>query len=171
MDRLERQLRTLQETGEGLEQIYEETEKAVFLVAYSYLRDRGLAEDVRQDVYLRVREKAAQYRPGTNPKAWILTIARNLSLNLIKKRRECLVDFAENERLGGVAPDEGAGGLLIERAREILSAEQFQILYLVVVAGYKRREIAAYLEMPIGTVTWKYQESLKILRKAFKEEL
>lgn len=38
------------------------------------------------------------------------------------------------------------------------------------IAGYKRREVAAMLDMPIGTVTWKNNEALKKLRKALETE-
>ncbi len=172
MSSLERNIQRLQRTNTGLDEIYREMEKAVFLVAYSYLKDKYLAEDVRQEVFVKVAQNISGYRKGTNAKAWILTIAKNLSLNLLKKRRECFVDFTENESLYGTYSVEDRGGdNLIERARDILSQEQFEIVYLVVVAGYKRREIAEYLQMPIGTVTWKYNESLKLLKNAFKEEI
>ena len=38
------------------------------------------------------------------------------------------------------------------------------------VAGYKRREVAAMLQMPVGTVTWKNNEALKKLRKYLEKE-
>ena len=52
----------------------------------------------------------------------------------------------------------------------IVSHELGQIVMLCQVAGYKRREVAQMLDMPIGTVTWKNNEALKKLKQTLKEE-
>lgn len=55
-------------------------------------------------------------------------------------------------------------------AAKVLSEEEYNILMLCHVAGYKRREVAQMLQMPIGTVTWKNNEALKKLKKVLSEE-
>ena len=59
---------------------------------------------------------------------------------------------------------------IFDAAAKILTEEEYEILMLCQVAGYKRREVAAMLQKPIGTVTWKNNEALKKLRKYLEKE-
>ena len=51
-----------------------------------------------------------------------------------------------------------------------LKEEDYKILYLYIIGEYKHREIAEILNLPLGTVTWKYKNSLKKLKKVLLEE-
>ncbi|MDE7300694.1 MAG: RNA polymerase subunit sigma-24, partial [Clostridia bacterium] len=66
----------------AFEKIYSLTSKTVYYVALSVVKERSLAEDVMQSVYLNVLKFARQYRKGSNAKAWIARITRNEALNL-----------------------------------------------------------------------------------------
>lgn len=55
-------------------------------------------------------------------------------------------------------------------AKKILKEEDYKILYLYIIGEYKHREIAEILNLPLGTVTWKYKNSLKKLKKVLLEE-
>ncbi len=154
----------------ALEGIYGETRRAVYYTALSVVKERMLAEDVMQSCYLAVMQSASQYRAGTNARAWIVKIARNLALNLAKKRgRELSVDERESPHLFGSGGAEEYG-YLIDCARRNLPGEEFNILMLAAVEGYKRREIARILEMPLPTVTWKYHRAVKKLREILDGE-
>ena len=54
--------------------------------------------------------------------------------------------------------------------KKILKEEDYKILYLYIIGEYKHREIAEILNLPLGTVTWKYKNSLKKLKKVLLEE-
>ncbi len=150
----------------AFEEIYVRTKKTVYYVALSYLRERSLAEDVMQSTYLNVIKSASSYREGTNAAAWIMKIARNEALNLKKSRsRESNVDAEENQSVYGACATDDYG-LLIDLARKLLADDEFQILMLVTACGYKRREISAMLDMPVPTVTWKYNSAIKKMRRA-----
>ncbi len=151
------------------EQIYEQTRKSVYYTALSVLRDKHLAEDVMQTTYLRVLKSAKSYKVGTNAAAWIARIARNEALNAAKSRaREQSVDTAENAAIFGASQTDDYG-LLIDAARRLLPEDEFTILMLVTTGGFKRREIGEMLDMPIPTVTWKYNNAISKLRKALKQ--
>lgn len=154
----------------AFDEIYRQTQKSVYYVALSVLRDKHLAEDVMQTTYLRVLKNIQSYTIGTNASAWIVKIAKNEALNLKKARmREEAVDEYDNLTLFGVSkPDEY--GELIDLAKRILDDDEFSILMLVTAAGYKRKEIGQMLDMPIPTVTWKYNNALSKLREALKKE-
>ncbi len=153
----------------AFEQIYTNTQKAVYYTALSVLRDRALAEDVMQSTYLKVITNAHRYELGTNAVAWILRITRNEALNTQSRRqRETPVDeCADDGIFGHSSPDDY--GLLIDAARKTLDEEQFRIVMLITASGYKRKEIARMLDLPVSTVTWKYNQATEKLRKVLSD--
>lgn len=165
---LDEQLKRLAAGDMGaFEEVYAETRRAVYYTALSVVKETALAEDVMQSCYLKVIRYASWYKSG-NARAWIVRIARNEAVNLIKRRaREQSVDERENLALFGTQETEHA--YLIDLARKELSSEEFTIVMLIAVEGYKRREIADIFGMPVPTVTWKYHRALSKLKKVIKE--
>ena len=155
----------------AFDEIYHRTRKSVYYVAFSVLRDGYLAEDVMQTTYMRVIKNIRSYVFGTNPAAWIVKIAKNEALNVKKTRaRESLTDdFTDCPEHGSDEPYKY--GELIDLARRNLDEDEFSVMMLVSVCGYKRREIGDMLDMPVSTVTWKYKNALGKMRVALKEGL
>lgn len=150
--------------------LYERTRRTVYYIALSYVRERMLAEDVMQTTYLKVLGNASRYRRGTNAGAWIARIARNEAIDLMRRRsRELSVDERENPLPFGTR-DVDDYGLLIDLARRILKQEEFSVLMLAAAEGYKRREIAQMLSMPLPTVSWHYARAVKKMQAALREE-
>ena len=167
---IDKQLKKLS-TGDvsAFESIYEQTRKTAYFIALSVLKERALAEDVMQSAYLNIIKNASSYRAGTNAMAWIASIVRNEALNLKKKRdREIYVDEKANLAVFGTAQTDDYG-LLTDLARRLLPQDEFEILMLVAAAGYKRREIADMLGIPVSTVTWKFNCAAEKMRKALKD--
>ena len=154
----------------AFDEVYNRTRKSVYYVALSILRDKTLAEDVMQTTYMRVLKNIQSYALGTNASAWIIKIAKNEAINMKKVRmREQSVDEYENLTLFGVnEPD--TYGELTDLAKRLLADDEFSILMLVTACGYKRKEIGKMFDMPIPTVTWKYQNALLKLRNALEKE-
>ena len=71
---------------EGLAELYRLTHAAVYGFALSIVKNAQDAEDVLQDVYLQVWQSAGSYRSQGKPMAWLLTIARNLSLSRLRAK-------------------------------------------------------------------------------------
>ena len=157
---------------EALEDVYNQTRKGVFNLVLPMVRDYYLAEDVTEQTYVLIYERAKQYQKGTSPINWILTIAKNLALKEIEKNnREIVTDFQEGENSNLVfenAPSE-YDTPITNLANQVLSPEEYQILMLHAVSEYKHREIADILNIPLGTVTWKYNEAVKKLKQAIKK--
>lgn len=153
----------------AFEKIYSLTSKTVYYVALSVVRERALAEDVMQSTYLNVLKFARQYRKGSNAKAWIARITRNEALNLRRSNvREEYVDETENAELFGTEQTDDYG-LLIDMARKLLTTDELAVLLMAMSEGYKRREIAEILDMPVSTVTWKYNKAIEKMREALKD--
>lgn len=149
---------------ESLAALYHETKSAVYGFALSILKNAHDAEDVLQETYLKVYAAAGEYRSG-RPLAWILTIARNLSLMKLREHKKS-AQLQDSQWEALEAPQRGSpeDRLVLERVLGQLSAEESQIVLLHTAAGFKHREIAALLELPIATVLSKYHRALKKLK-------
>ena len=137
-------------------------------MALSVLKDRGLAEEIMQETYIRMLKNLDSFDDGKNAMNWLLTMAKNLAINLYNRnKREIITDPSL------VAPDAQytmRDNGLIDMALKNLSQTEFNVLTLCELKGYKRREVAQMLDMPIGTVTWHYNRALKKLREILSKE-
>ncbi len=151
---------------EALAQLYHRTRTAVFGLALSYLKNRHDAEDVTQDTFVRVWENAPSYRPQGKPMAWLLTIARNLSL--MKLREKDRTESLPEEDWALPGPDDALtteDRTVLSAAMSVLEDEEQRIVLLHAVTGLKHREIAESLSLPLSTVLSKYHRALKKLRR------
>ena len=162
-------LEAMKRGDEGaFEYIYNYAKNAVFYCAYSILKDRGLAEDIMQNTFIKVRQYVYSYQKGTKPLAWITTIARNLSINEHNRRkREIYTDFTDyNSKASYTMSDDK---LVLDAAFKHLKEKDRQIVIMHVLGGLKHRELAEIFNMPLGTVLFKYNSALKKLRKYITE--
>lgn len=143
----------------ALERLYSDLRVSVFAVALAVVRDRATAEDVLHDTFVRVCEHAGSYRPGTRPRAWVLTIARNLAIDAVRRR-------AREASLGGAhagAAEAGLAPQIWTDALMTLEQVERELVVLHAVAGLTHAEIAERLGLPPGTVRWKYRVALERL--------
>lgn len=150
----------------ALEALYRRTQTAVYGFALSVLKNAHDAEDVLHDCYVAVWDGAAQYRSQRKPMAWLITIAKNLCLGQLRAQRKTM---EMPEELPFLSAD--AAGISVED-RTVLSAcmqrlsdGERQIVTLHAVAGFKHREIAAILHMPLATVLSKYNRAIRKLKQ------
>lgn len=151
----------------AFEELYVQTERAVYAYVFSILKNPEDTQDVVQDTYLRIRAAAHLYQPQGKPMAWIFTIARNLTHNLQRRnvRSVYLEDGDLENRKDFSYVTDPTDRLILEAAMELLSEEERQILLLHALSGMKHREIAKSMGVPLSTVLSRYQRSLKKLRK------
>ncbi len=156
---------------DGLATLYEQSNRVVFAFILPLINDYQLAEDIMQDTYVKVYQSIASYTKGTNGLSWLLTIAKNMALTLLERqKREEKVDFdASYERAGAIIEHPNLDHPTIDLAKRLLPNDEQQIVFLYVIGEYKHREIAELLNLPIGTVTWKYQQAMKKLRDYYKK--
>lgn len=158
----------LQGDKEAFDYIYDATHKIVYFNILYIVKSKMTAEDLLHDTYIRAIQNLASYQQGTNFTAWVVRIGKNLALNYIQRyKRETLTDFSEQSYRFGTTETELP--YIFDVARKVLSEEEYQIVMMCQVAGYKRREVAAMLDMPIATITWKNNHALKKLQKHLQE--
>ena len=155
----------------ALESLYLQTEKAVYALALSILRNPDDAQDVTQEVYLKVRAAAHLYVPQGKPLAWLFTITRNLCRDLqrVQARTGQAPDGLEDDVRFSYVSDP-TDRLVLEAALKTLGEEERQVVLLHAVSGLKHREIAQDLGLPLSTVLSRYNRALKKLKRHLTEE-
>lgn len=146
--------------------LYENAKTAVYGFALSLLKNTHDAEDVLQDCFVKVFEASPTYRAEGKPLAWILTIARNLCLQKLREHKRN-ADIPEEDWEPYLASREEISvedRVVLETCMKHLSEEERQIVMLYAVAGFKHREIASVLSLPLATVLSKYHRALKKLK-------
>lgn len=132
------------------------------------------ADDLVQDCLLKAMEKNHLYKRGTNLRAWLLTILRNLFINGYRRRqtRGTPVSFDEHYHdAGGPAPFSArATRDQIAAAIRNLPAEQREVVVLIPMQGFSYEEVARITEVPLGTVRSRLSRARKALKKALDSE-
>lgn len=132
----------------------------LFRFAFKLTSNREDANDLLQETSLKALDNEDKYAPDTNFKGWIYTIMRNLFINNYRKivREQTYVDQTESQYHLNLSQDSGfesAGGAYdlkeMHRTVAALPAE-YRIPFSMHVAGFKYREIAEKLGLPLGTI-------------------
>lgn len=155
---------------EDMSELYSRTRTAVYSLALSYLGNAHDAQDITQDTFVQVWERAGQYRTNGSPMGWLLTVCRNLALMRIRKAdRHADLDDSGWDAIPaeekGLSVEERA---LLQDALALLDKNERRVVMLHAAAGMKHREIAVLLEMPLATVLSKYHRAIKKLRAFMK---
>jgi RNA polymerase sigma-70 factor (ECF subfamily) len=156
----------------AMKQLYDSMSKDIYTFLLIVCRDRFTAEDAMQETLIAIYEKAGSYRFFKNPRAWILTIAKNKAISIIRKNSHTVnAGSMENLRSAQSEIPENAVLDQIQAAAllSILSADDKKIVLLHTVYGFKHREIAEITGLPLGTVTWRYKQSIDRMKAAGKD--
>jgi RNA polymerase sigma factor (sigma-70 family) len=148
--------------------LYSEMHKNVFSYALSIVRNTQLADDISQDVFVKIRTSADKYAAGKNPVGWILTLTRNTAFDALKKQKHEMPFDVIQDDVSEYSADNIADNILLKEAMERLTKVERQIVMLYLVVGISQKEIAGLLKLPLTTVNWKYRVSIKKLAAILK---
>ena len=147
-------------------EFYEKTKTSVYGFALSIIKNTHDAEDVTQNTYVSIYNNAKNYQNRGKAMAWVLTIAKNLCLEKMRKdkREERLPEFSDytarfSEKMNF---DEK---MLVEFCLNSLKVNERKIVVLHAISGLRHREIAKLLGMPLGTVLSTYNRALNKIKK------
>jgi len=132
--------------------------RKVFGLAYSFLRDREAAEDVTQEVFIKVWRALPGFDGRASMSTWIYTIARNASLSALRARRpqSSLSDPEVMQAVESLDPVPSADAMVdraaILRLVDQLPTKQRQVIMLFYMQAQSHEEVATMLGMPVGTV-------------------
>ena len=149
------------------EKLVDEHQSMVFSLAWRMTGDRGLAEEVAQDVFLELDRHMERIESPEHALNWLRRVAVSRSADALRRRRVRGVDlWVEIEEKHG-APAEERQSPLISRLEHLLSTlpeAQRAALVLRYQEDMTPEEIAAMVDAPLGTVKSNLQRGLKLLR-------
>ena len=154
---------------EYFDEFYNATKKPVFHMIYSYLNDTSESEDLLQDTYIKFLKYKNRINPNKNILAYLLEIAKTISLNYIKKRKRIVpldteIEIPDNPKENRSLDESEINKLM----RSVLRDIEYQIVILHVVDGFTHKEISEMLKKPLGTITWTYNKALEKIRREYK---
>ena len=143
--------------------------------AYKLTTDREEANDLLQETSLKALDNEDKYMPDTNFKGWMYTIMRNIFINNYRKvvRDQTFVDRTENLYHLNLPQESGFESTessydLKEMHRIVNSLpKEYKVPFEMHVSGFKYREIAEKLNLPLGTV----KSRIFFTRQKLQEEL
>lgn len=146
----------------AFEEIYGDMKTPIMTVIFRIVQNKETAEDLLQEVFIKLY--LSPPKDVAKPRAYIFKTAGNLALDALRAAKQT-VSLDDCEELmytnGESDPSEK---LDIEQALGKLDEKKRQIVTLHINAGFKFREIAEILDIPLGTAIWRYNDAVKQLR-------
>jgi RNA polymerase sigma-70 factor (ECF subfamily) len=157
---------------DALRVLYRAFERPLYTLGIRWLHDSNLAEELVQEVTLRVWRRADRFDPARGAaSSWIFGIARNVAADLARHRSRQPIPVAEPRREEAAPWDEDSAwqAWQIAGALKTLPIEQQRVLELAYVRQFTQSEIAKALNIPLGTVKTRLYHALRKLRVIFLE--
>ncbi len=178
--------RLIAEVGKGdrvsFEELYRRTSTLVFSIAMGVLNNREAAQDVTQDVFFQIWDRAAAYDSGKGKvSTWLITLTRNKSIDRLRSlnRRSRLNSdfeaqgkttdrFDDRDSLRDAVRAERAA--IIRAAISKLSADQQAAIQLAYFDDMPYPQVAQRLEVPLGTIKARIRRGMKKLQNLINQE-
>lgn len=176
----------LQLVGSGcnpaFERLYQRTSRRLFGIILQINNDRGEAEELLQDTYVKIWNQCQQFEASKGlVTTWLISIARHTAIDSLrrKKVRPVRKGHADNDsddpyaEFASLAPGPFESLMLQRRAGALkqcidaLNADQRESLTLAFYGGLSYQEIAYQMDRPVGTIKSWMRRSLMLLRRSF----
>ncbi|HSR69009.1 MAG TPA: sigma-70 family RNA polymerase sigma factor [Acidobacteriota bacterium] len=138
-------------------------------LALTYTRNREDARDVVQEAFIKAFQNLEHFDRGRRFGPWLLSIVRNLSIDLLRRRKFDGPELVQETLSDGSSLREGERRLIRREIEEVMSrlkAPHRRIILLRELQGFSYAEIAQQLGIPIGTVMSRLHQA----RRCFKRE-
>jgi RNA polymerase sigma-70 factor (ECF subfamily) len=156
------------------EQLVDEHQSMVFSLALRMTGDRGLAEEIAQDVFLEMDRNLAKIESPLHALHWLRRVAMSRSADALRRRKVRCVDlWVEMDESHGVRAEQKTSplGSRLESLLGTLPEPQRAALVLRYQEDLTPEEIAATLQAPLATVKSHLQRGLKLLRAKAESHL
>ncbi len=168
---------------EAFAALYDRYATVLYSLCMAIVKKEEEAEDVLQECFLQVWEKAPAFNSAKGSAyTWLATLTRNRAIDRLRSKNfrrdkqklpdfdfEMMADSSEHTPLDNTSLAERAG--LVKKAFGSLPAEQREVLELAYFQGYTQSEISAELNVPLGTVKTRTREGMKKLHKHLSTKL
>ncbi len=149
----------------AFEEFYTKYNKLIYKIAFSILKNKSDAEDVMQLVFEKIYSMDKENLPTKNETSWIYSVTKNETLNYFKSNRNNinLDDIYEiednNQEISKIIDQENYNRLISK-----LNDNEKEIISLKIISNFSFEEIGKILNMPTGTVKWRYYKAINTLK-------
>jgi RNA polymerase sigma-70 factor (ECF subfamily) len=155
--------------------IYSKYHHYLYALAFKYLKDSEMAEDVLQHVFVKLWESTGDIQIEINLKNYLYTMTKNFILNLIRDHKEAIslnyinaqVDIPGDDDIARMVEDQEMQDLLY-KGIDSLPPQKKEVCMRKMKTSDSNQQIAEKMGISIHTVKSHYQESLKMLRSYFQ---
>ena len=169
-----------EEVGAALSTLYDRYSRTVFGVGVKLLGDRSLAEELVQEVFLKVWRSSHTFDSSRGSfSTWLYRVTRNLASDSYRKRTRRVNPVSDNDSYISATRDSSPGpqeivddswlSWRISRALEELDAPHREVIELAYYQGLSQREISRRTGVALGTVKTRTTSALKRLREGLAD--
>ncbi|MBD5080655.1 MAG: sigma-70 family RNA polymerase sigma factor [Ruminococcaceae bacterium] len=156
-----------QRKSEGFDILYNKYFRFMFGTAYSVLNNESDCYDVIQNVMLRLYTMEERLFPNDHEIAWLHTVVKNEALMHLRKEKKTVpLDEVQELPEQDLEIEDFVDIDAFDSMTASLNDKQKQIVSLKMLGGMTHKEISKIMSIPIGTVQWIYNTSIKKLRRA-----
>jgi RNA polymerase sigma factor (sigma-70 family) len=155
--------------------LFERYHKRIFNFLARMAMDRELAEDLTQNVFLRIIKYRTSYREGNRFQSWIYQVARNVFSDHYQAHKNRFSDFVDVEKISDHMADreeseeQDEKEKLLHRSMEKLSEEQRELLVLTRFQHMKYEDVAAIMDTTVANIKVKVHRAILKLREYYFE--
>ena len=155
--------------------LFERFHKRMFNFLARMTMDRDLAEDLTQNVFLRMIKYRNSYREGKRFQSWIYQIARNVFSDHFQATKNKTSDFIDIEKMSDTiidaegATDQDEREKVLHRSLALLNEEQRELLVLTRFQQMKYEEVAVIMETTVANIKVKVHRAIAKLREHYFE--
>lgn len=152
---------------ESLKDIYDCYANSIYMYALTIVKNESLAEDICQDVFIKIWRNSNKYKIKSNHKIWLMTITKNTSIDYLRKYKKESVYENKNKLQHDILNevDQINDKIYIDQILKNLEQDECEIIMLHIVSDLTFKNIGVLLNKPLGTITWKYRKAIEKLRK------
>ncbi|WP_367388210.1 RNA polymerase sigma factor [Lewinella sp. LCG006] len=158
-------------------QLFQEHTPNLQAFALQLTRDKNDAEDLYQDTVYKAMRYRHLYQPKTNLQAWMMTIMRNTFINewRKRKRKQQIADLQiPGVTFSQTSATHNAGESKVTMQELMKTMDQLEEglskPFLMAFRGYKYEEIAAEMELPLGTIKSRIHQARKLLKNSIRRQ-
>lgn len=150
---------------EAIEELYAKYQKLVINISFSIVKDKNIAEEISQTIFLKILQNPIENIPNSNELSWLYTITKNQTIDYLRKQHndidiDTLYDIPHNENKINEIINRDTYNRMIDGLEE----KEKEIVSLKVLTNFTFKEIGLILDMPTATVQWKYYKSIHTLK-------
>lgn len=149
----------------AFDKLYEKYKNLIFNIAFCISKDHYISEEVVQIVFLKIFQMPINKLPSSYESSWLYTVTKNQTIELLRKR----FNYIDIESIYDINSDNNEINTIIDkdsfnRIISGLDEKEKEIVSLKLLSNFTLKEIGEMLNIPTGTVQWKYYKSLHSLK-------